>query len=190
MKSMKLTSIALGLVIALFAVSCSSVIKVTTDFDKSVDFKTYKSFSFINIKISGSVSQMNADRIVNAIKDEMIKKGFIYSESNPDLHVNAITILKDKQTVSASTNYYGYGGMYRPYGYYGGGMASGSTTVSTYDYKDGSISIEMVDVKSSKMVWQGIGNKEIDKPSKDVEAAIKEAVATIMATFPPGATKK
>lgn len=187
---MKLTSIAMGLIIAVCAVSCSPALKVTNDYDKAADFKSYKSFSFINIKTSGSVSQLNADRIVNAIKDEMIRKGFIYSESNPDLHVNAITILKDKQTISASTNYYGYGGAYRPYGYYGGGMASGSTTVSTYEYKDGSIAVEMVDVKSAKMVWQGIGNKEIDKPSSDPDAAIKEAIGSIMATFPPGVKAK
>ena len=187
---MKLTKIAMGLMIMLFAVSCTPALKVTNDYDKSVNFSTYKSFSFINIKISGSVSQLNADRIVDAIKDEMTRKGFIYSESNPDLKVNAITILKDKQTISSSTNYYGYGGMYRPYGYYGGGMASGSTTVSTYEYKDGSIAVEMIDAKTSKMVQQGIGNKEIDKPSNDVEASIKTAIAAIMATFPPGVTTK
>ena len=67
---------------------------------------------------------------------------------------------------------------------------AGSTTVSTYEYKDGSIAVEMIDAKTSKMVWQGIGNKEIDKPSNDVEASIKTAIAAIMATFPPGVTTK
>ena len=63
------------------------------------------------------------------------------------------------------------------------GMAS-STSVSTYNYKDGSLTIEMVDTKSTKMVWQGIGNKEIDSPSKDPDTAIREGVKKIMASFP------
>ena len=43
----------------------------------------------------------------------------------------------------------------------------------------------MVDTKTTKMVWQGIGNKEIDKVSKDPDAAIKAAVNKILSGFPP-----
>jgi hypothetical protein len=119
---------------------------------------------------------------VNAIKENLTSKGLKYVESNGDLTINAITILKDKQSVTSSTNYYGYGGLYRPYGYYGGMR---NTSVTTYNYKDGSLTIEMVDTKTTKMVWQGIGNKEIDKVSKDPDSEIKAAVTKILADFPP-----
>ena len=69
-------------------------------------------------------------------------------------------------------------------------MASGTTTYSTYDYKDGSIIIDIVDAAKKQLVWQGMGNKEIDKPAKDPEPVINSAVAKIMASFPPGAAKK
>lgn len=184
MKTSKISQFLLIITLSIVAASCGSTLKVTTDYDKSANFSNYKSFSIYSVKTTGSVSQLNADRIVNAIKGEMVAKGFKYVESNGDLTINAITILKDKQAVSASTNYYGYGGLYRPYGYYGGmGMAS-STSVSTYNYKDGSLTIEMVDTKSTKMVWQGIGNKEIDGVSKDPDTAIKNGVNKIMASFP------
>jgi hypothetical protein len=67
--------------------------------------------------------------------------------------------------VTANTNYYGYGGYYRPYAW-GGGMASGTTTYSTYDYKDGTLMIDVVD--AAKRTWCGksVGNKEIDKPAR------------------------
>jgi hypothetical protein len=162
--------------------SCSSTLKVTNDFDRNANFSSYKTFSVYSVKTTGSVSQLNAERIVNDIKDDLSAKGFKYVESNGDLTINAITILKDKQSVSTSTNYYGYGGLYRPYGYYG---SMGNTSVTTYTYKDGSLTIEMVDTKTTKMVWQGIGNKEIDKVSKDPDAAIKAAVTKILASFPP-----
>ena len=188
MKTSKISQYLLIIALSIIAASCASTLKVTNDYDKSANFSNYKSFSIYSVKTTGSVSQLNADRIVNAIKAEMIAKGFNYVESKGDLTINAITILKDKQSVSASTNYYGYGGLYRPYGYYGGmGMAS-NTSVTTYNYKDGSLTIEMVDTKSTKMVWQGIGNKEIDRASKDPDTDIRNGVNKIMATFPP--TKK
>ncbi len=169
--------------------SCSSSLKVTNDYDKAADFSTYKTFGFYKHTTEGSVSELNANRIMNAIRANLTAKGYTEQNSNPDMLVNAVTILKDKQAVSATTNYYGYGGLYRPYGYWGGGMATGYTTVNTYNYKDGSLSIDIVDNKTNKMVWQGIGNKDIDKAPKDPDATITDAVTKIMAGFPPGAKK-
>jgi hypothetical protein len=182
MKNSKINQYLLIITLSVFAVSCSSTLKVTNDFDRNANFSTYKTFSVYSVKTTGSVSQLNAERIVNAIKADLTSKGFKYLESNGDLTINAITILKDKQSVSTTTNYYGYGGLYRPYGYYGG---MGNSSVTTYNYRDGSLTIEMVDTKTTKMVWQGIGNKEIDKVSKDPDAAIKAAVNKILAGFPP-----
>jgi PBP1b-binding outer membrane lipoprotein LpoB len=182
MKKNKFKQILFVLALSIFAISCSSPLKISNDFDRSANFSSYHSFSVYSVKTTGSVSQLNADRIVNAIKENLIAKGLKYTESNGDLTINAITILKDKQSVTSSTNYYGYGGLYRPYGYYGG---MGNTSVTTYNYKDGSLTIEMVDTKTTKMVWQGIGNKEIDKQSKDPDSEIKAAVTKILADFPP-----
>ena len=184
MKTSKISQFLLIITLSVLVASCGSTLKVTNDYDKSANFSTYNSFSIYSVKTTGSVSKLNADRIVEAIKAEMISKGLKYVESNGDLTINAITILKDKQSVTASTNYYGYGGLYRPYGYYGGMGMGANTSVSTYSYKDGSLTIEMVDTKTTKMVWQGIGNKEIDKASKDPDTAIKNAVKEIMAAYP------
>jgi hypothetical protein len=183
MKSIKILSL-LCLSAALFT-ACESTLKVTSDYDKSVNFSGYKTFNFYNLKTSGSVSQLNAERIANAIRRELTKKGLTETSNNPDLMVNAVTILKDKKEVTATTNYYGYGGAYRPYGYYGGAGASGYTTVSTYEYKDGSLIIDIVDAKTNKVVWEGIGNKDIDKAPKNPEEAINNAVTSILAGYPP-----
>ena len=178
----------IAIVAILFLVSgCGTPLKVTSDYDKSVNFKNYKTFSIYNLKTQGSVSELNADRIVAAIRSEMIKKGFTEaSRETADVLVNAMIILKDKQEVTATTNYYGYGGAYRSYGYYGGGMGSGSTSVSTYEYKAGTFVIDVVDNKSQKMIWEGTGNKDIDSVPKNPDEVIKNGVANIMASFPPG----
>ncbi|MEX1202581.1 MAG: DUF4136 domain-containing protein [Ferruginibacter sp.] len=175
----------------LVAASCSTPLKVSSDYDKSVNFSNYKTFSVYNLKTTGSVSQLNAERITNAIRTEMTKKGFTETNNNnADLLVNAVIILKDKQQTTATSNFYGYGSVYRPYGYYGGMPMGGSTTVSTYEYKAGTFVIDVVDNKTQKLVWEGTGNKDIDSKPKNPDETIKNGVAKIMEGFPPGLSKK
>ncbi|WP_291286446.1 DUF4136 domain-containing protein [Flavobacterium sp.] len=173
--------------------SCSPTVRVTTDYDPSTNFNEYKTFAVYDLKAQeGQVSQLNVDRVTKAIRSEMISKGFTETATNPDLKVNAVSILKTKTSVSANTDFYGYGGMYRPYRYWGGGamMGSANTTVNTYDYVDGSLIIDIVSSKTQKLVWQGIGNAKIDSKPSNPEEFITSAIQKIMAGFPPGLTKK
>lgn len=179
-------------------VSCGSTLKVTTDYDKTVDFKKYKTFSVYDLKQTGSVNPANADRIINAIKKQMTAKGFVEDVQNPELHVNAVTVITNKEAVALDappTNYYGYGGVYRPYGYYGVGYGYGyaenpDTRENEYDFKQGALMIDVVDAKTQKMVWQGAGNSEIDTKPVNADELINYAVEAIMETFPPEPNKK
>lgn len=172
--------------------SCSPAVKVTTDYDHNTNFKEFKTFTVYDLKAQeGQINQLNIDRVTNAIRAELIAKGFVETTNNPDLKVNAVSILKNKTEVTATTNFYGYGGVYRPYRWgRGGGMAgSADTNFNTYDYVDGSLIIDIVSTKTDKLIWQGIGNTQIsgkaDKP-EELAAAIKK----ILAGFPPDVLKK
>lgn len=170
--------------------SCGPGLKVTTDYDKQADFKKYKTYALYTPEnINDAISQLNRDRVIAAIKAEMNKRGLTENTSSPELLVNPVAIFKDRASVSANSNYYGYGGVYRPY-YWGAAGTSSTTTYDVRHYKDGSLIIDVVDAESKKLVWQGIGNKEIDGPIKDPDTKIPKAVEMIMASFPPGAAKK
>lgn len=175
--------------LAVFIVSCSPSLKVTHDYDKSADFTKYKTFAIDTFRQVDQISQLNRNRIINAVKSVLTQKGFTES-STPDMLVNITAILKDKQSVSSTTNYYGYGGYYRPYAWGGGMGASGYTTYDVQNYKDGSIIVDIADAKTKNLLWEGIGNKELDKPAADPDAAINTAMTSIMASFPPGAAAK
>ena len=174
--------------------SCSPTVKVTSDYDHSANFSVYKTFAFYDLKAQeGQINQLNVDRITKAIRSELISKGFTETTSNPDLKVNAVTILKNKTSVSANTDFYGYGGMYRPYGYWGGGgamMGNANTTFNSYDYVDGSLIIDIVSSKTQKLIWQGIGNAQIDSKPSDPEEFVTNSIKKILAGFPPGLAKK
>ncbi|HKO78190.1 MAG TPA: DUF4136 domain-containing protein [Flavobacterium sp.] len=186
----------LGIISMLFfglIYGCAPTVKVTNDYDHAVNFSEFKTFATFDLSAQkGQVNQLNVDRVTKAIIAEMTAKGFKETSDNPDLKVNAVAILKNKTQVTANSNYYGYGGMYRPYGYWGGGamMGGGSTTFNTYDYIDGSLVIDIVSTKTDKLVWQGIGNAEIDNKPDNPEEFINNSVKSIMASFPPKPAKK
>ncbi|MCU7552298.1 DUF4136 domain-containing protein [Chitinophagaceae bacterium LB-8] len=177
------------LALTFIACSCSPTMQVHSDYDKSADFSNYKTFSLYKSDSSSSISQLNQQRIINAVRNEMIKKGYQETSSSPDILVNQVTILKDKVSVSSNTNYYGYGGMYRPY-YWGAGGGYSTTNYDVQHVKDGSLIIDIIDARTNKLIWQGIGNKEIDKPIKNPDTKIPQAISIIMADFPPGKSKK
>jgi len=175
------------MLVLIIASSCGSQLKVSSEYDKNADFTKYKAFAVEDSKsLNEHVTRMNHDRIINAIKTEMIKKGFREDTASPQLLINTTAIVKDLTSVSSS-NYYAYGSVYRPYTW-GPGV-----TYTNYDvnhYKDGSLIIDIVEVESKKLIWQGIGNREIDAPTKQPERDIPKAIESIMAGFPPGAPGK
>ncbi len=135
-----------------------------------------------DLKATGTVNQFDRDRIIKYIKAEMIKKGFSENKNNPDLMINAVSVVKNKRSLVANTNFYGYGGLYRPYGYWM--PVSGHTTIDAYNYRDGSLVIDVVDDKTKKLVWEGNANAQFEKKPKNTEDVISEVVAKLMKSFP------
>lgn len=186
MKKVTVYSILFSFLVIIIS-SCSTSLQINSDYDRKASFSSYKTFSLYNLKAKGNVSQLNQDRIAASIRDEMKKKGFTETAGNPDLLVNAFTVLKNRTGISASTSYYGFGSAYRPYGYW---VAPGAahTSVSTYDYKDGSMLIDVIDAKTNKMIWTGNASAEVYKRPKNAEEVINGVVAKIMVNFPSSST--
>ncbi len=167
--------------------SCKPTLKVNSDYDRSANFSVYKTFSLYYLVTNRNINELNEDRIWNSIRATMSKKGYIETNQNPDLVVNALSVLKNKKYVTANGSAYSYGA-YRPYGYWGGGYrtVSGSTTFQTGNYKEGSLVIDVVDSKTNKLVWEGTGNAEFEKKPKNPDEAISKAINKILADFPNG----
>ncbi|MGX5820360.1 DUF4136 domain-containing protein [Chitinophaga lutea] len=176
-----------GMAVLLLATACGPTLKVSSDYDKQANFKSYKTFAYYNPGgDKSSISELNRNRIENAVVAQMTAKGYTQADTtSADLLVNTIAVTKEGKSVTANTDYYGYGGFYRPY-YWGGGMGSFSSTTnySVDKYIDGSLIIDVVDRAQRKLLWQGVGNSEIDGPLKDPDTQIPKAIAKIMSSFP------
>jgi hypothetical protein len=168
-----------------FLSSCGPTLTVTNDYDHTANFSQFHTFKIVQLEQQyQALSQFNQTRVINAVNAQMLAKGFTPSE-NPDMLVNITSVLKNKQEIVA--NSYGYGGGYRPYAWGGGNM---STTVNVQNYTAGSLIIEVANASTKKLLWEGIGNQDIDAPSSNPEQAINTIVQKVMASFPPGANSK
>lgn len=163
--------------ILLISTSCSSV-KVASDYDKNANFNQYKTFAFYKTGIDkAEISDLDKRRILRAIENEMLSKGFTKSE-NPDLLVSIFT--KSRERVNVNNNFgYGYGWGWSPW-YWGPNY----TTVSTST--EGVLYIDLIDNSKKELVWQGMGTGYLSQKIDKKEERIKEFVFKIMEKYPPG----
>jgi hypothetical protein len=182
-KVISLSAVVFSAVFLLTA--CGPTLTVTNDYDHTANFSQFHTFRIVKLEQQyQALSQFNQTRVINAVRAQMLAKGFTEAE-NADMLVNITSIMKAEKEIVA--NSYGYGGGYRPYAWGGGNM---STTVNVNNYVAGSLIVEVANAATSKLIWEGIGNQDINSPSSDPEKAINTTVQKIMASFPPGAQAK
>ena len=168
-------------VVVLITVSCSTV-KISSDFDRTANFSSYKTYSFTQEALSIPINDLNRNRLLKAVEGELAAKGFTKSDSSPDVFIDLQLKGEQKQTATA-TNSGGYGYGYR-YGW-GGGF---STTTINYDtYVDGTLFVDMIDAKANQLVWQGRGTATLDPDASEAkrEKNINYAVKQIFMKYPP-----
>jgi hypothetical protein len=169
------------LLLSITIFSCATI-KISSDFDRQADFSKYKTYQLSNETQNLQIQQLNRDRIIAAVENEMAVKGFTKSD-NPDIIVDVNITGKEIQTATATTTGgYGYG--YRGWGY-GGGF---STTQINYDqYTEGTMIITFVDVSEEKIVWQGTGTKTLveNASAEKREKNINYSVQQIISKYPP-----
>jgi hypothetical protein len=165
--------------ILLFLASCSAV-RVNADFDKNVDFTSYKTYAFYKTGIDKvEISDLDKRRILRSIDEEMTAKGFAKSET-PDLLINIFT--KEREQVNVNQFNagwgYGWGWGWNPW-MWNGGYNQVTTT------SEGTLTIDLIDAKKKEMIWQGEGTGFLTKNTNKKDENIKGFVTKIMAQYPP-----
>jgi hypothetical protein len=178
-----------------FAASCSSV-KINNQWDKEVDFATFKTYSLYpwdqqNEKILNDYDKMT---ILGAIKNEMNSRGYKHVEKNGELIISTFVIIEEKTSYQSYNNHYagwaGYGGGWGYYGapgYYGGGLTPYSTVYST-DYNQGTLIIDIFRLKDKKLIWQGIASGEVQTDLAKRDKRLPMTISQVFRRYP--VTKK
>lgn len=162
---------ALGLmiIIGLAAVPASAQ-KVAIDYAHDFDFSAVKTFQYVDTVESNPEDSLMASRVRDMIIKELQEGGLRQVDSDPDIFVTYH--YTSEEDTSYSTTSFGYGG-YGPgwYGWggygFGGGMATSTTTATTYTV--GTLIIDGYEPAEKKMVWRGTGTVNVkDSPQKRV----------------------
>jgi hypothetical protein len=154
---------------------CILMAAVVTDYDHSVDFPRYKTYSWLKVQAPDTIWE---DRIRSAVDSELVAKGWTLAPAG-DASVAAFESLRSQPMIQ--TFYDGFGGGWGWRGFGDTGMAT--TTVQKIPV--GTLVVDIFDTGSKKLIWRGKASETMsDKPDKD-EKKIEKAVSEMFKHFPP-----
>jgi hypothetical protein len=164
------------LLLGIFSCGGSRVI-VENDQYKDFNLTDYKTFDFFEIDAQNSESpnfKENISYLEETISKGLAARGLIQSSNNPDLKINLGITIEDKiqtRTTSLATDPFMYSGQ-RSYTWQ-------SKEVPVNTYRQGSLTVHLVDRSSNKAVWVGTIDQVLPNKAKNNPDAIESAVAEI-----------
>lgn len=170
--------------------ACASGPEIRSDTNPSANFSAYKTFGYFSPMGTdqGGYETVLTARLKQASRRNMEAKGYVFSESDADLLLNFYANIEDRQEIrtystgpTMGIGYYGY-----RRGYYG---AWGGTEIQTVNYKEGTLTIDVVDAGQKQLVWNSTAEGRVSKEARQNPGpAIDAIVDQMMAPLPgPGA---
>ncbi len=176
--------LVIGAVITIGLASCAPSIKVKAHYDKDQDFSGLKTFDWLKPEPRQTNPMEKNPILARNVKKEIIAnlqhKGLKVQGANPDFYIVFYGSTREKTEIQT------WGSPYRTWGYRGWVRGWDYSYVTTDEYEEGTLVIDIIDAKSNRMVWRGSGSDRIEKaPSKKFEERVQAAVHKILSGFPP-----
>lgn len=177
---------ALPLATALVLAGCATGPEIRTDFDPSVNFSTYRTYSWIYSQAPQGMNPLLYERVRASIDRSLAARGF--AQANPGQFAVAFTLgARDRVQV---TDFGPYAPFYPAWGAgYGLGWAPIYRDVDVRNVTDGSLAIDFYDTMSKHPIWHATATEEVT-PGSVTQAQIDAAVDQVIARFPPPASSK
>jgi hypothetical protein len=186
--------VLMAIVIAITAMACGATAHIEKD--ETVNFSSYKTYAWVSEK-DKSLQERNSNHLTDshikaAVAKQLQKAGWVESKTRPDVlldyNIMVENTVKEQNNPVYSrpfTRYY-----YNPYsrriiGFYYPSQMMGYESYEI-PYKEGTITLHMIDRKSDKLIWQGWSSDAVNShnlTSKEVNASVK----AILRKFDPKA---
>ncbi len=151
--------------------------KVYVDYDKSVDFSKYNTFTFVETgEDLKDADPLAHDRVVAAIMQELVNAGMKEVESDPDVFVTYHSAEKEETRINTTHMGYGWGGDWYWDGW-GMGSGMGSSTSNVINYAVGTLIVDLWDAEGERLVWRGSASATVSSNPRKDEKKINKAVA-------------
>jgi hypothetical protein len=179
---------------AILLLGCASGSNVRVDYDQQADLQALRSYAWAPMteeeQKEKSRNSLIHERIRSAIDAHLAGRGYSkVGEAQADFLVTH-TVTAETRTQTQETRVtVGYG----RYGTHGGvGVGYGIPVDSTtYQYKVGTLIIDVIDARQKRLVWRGSGSRTLDEkatPEQRTEI-INATVNEILGRFPPSGKK-
>jgi hypothetical protein len=180
-----LTVAAVG---AAFALSACSGISTSSDYDPTVDFTKYSTFTWLDTE-GDDIDAITDSRIKGSIDGALVGKGFQKGGEGADLAVGyQVTSSERRSYNTVSTGWGGGYGGYGGYGWGGYGMGMGSSTTYENTWEEGTLLIGMFDAGTKNLVWTGTATAALaaNRSQEERQQLVNDAVDKMLKDFPPG----
>ena len=187
---MRIWGTTLCLTMVWFCAQACTTIDVKTDFDPSADFTRFHTFAFAGLtditKTGLLDNSLTRKRIETGVSRELTQKGLreVKMDEHPDLLVHYWLGTKDKQRVQGTTSgptggYYG--------GYYGGGYGWGASynTVTTYEYTEGTLVVDLVEPVKKELQWRATMVAVLEDTAQENIELGNKAITKAFENYPP-----
>ena len=142
--------------------------EVSVDNDTTVDFSKYKTFAWKVVTQAPNPSTHG--RIVTSVEKELAAKGLKKVDVDPDLWISYQVLVKQEAT-STDWDY--------------GRFKFRGRDVTVQKLARGSLTVDLVDAKSTKLVWRAAATDYIPPDAPPGEGVIEKAVNLMFKGFPP-----
>jgi hypothetical protein len=167
--------------------ACATAPVARHDFDPAANFSGYRTFAWVSDNPlilpdgrSPEISALNLQRIVTAIENELAGKGYRKTADGESADFAVAFTVGTREKV----NFESYPLAWRGRWYWQSGYWDYAVRARTYT--EGVLAIDIFDGRSRAPAWHGWTSRRItERERSDPATAIREAVAAILAPFPP-----
>lgn len=163
--------------------------KMNVDFNPNLDFSKYKTFAYIGGVEHLVMLQLNPDEIRNnvheAVARELTKRGLkeVKRDEHPDLVVRYFANSESQVNFAATGDWGGFDPFIVDYWAYTYELWSATTT------REGSLMIDLIDVKRKDLVWRLFLEQKILNVDK-VWAKVNQEITKGFESYPPTEKEK
>ena len=156
--------------IFLVLASCNDSYRIASDYEKGVDFSSFKTYRILDHKHGFPIgaNPINKQRINRAVENELKTLGYEKSDK-PDLLVAWFVTVRNVKSVDVYRDYY-RGWRYIQY-------------ADVYEYKEGTLVIDIIDRTNKQVVWHGKTSGQVYEDMPDVEGKINAAVKAMIKKY-------
>jgi hypothetical protein len=165
------------LVTVLLLVACSGNAPVQSDYNPSIDFSAYDSFSFDQPVIQASEGSVAHDprvleTIRRTIEDDLRARPMTHTESGGDISI-AISLAAGEET---AVDQWGMA-WDRDGGFHSGG--------DTFEFKAGTLVIDFFDAESGQLAWRSWVHSAVTRTDDPDLDFLAQLVSAMLADYPP-----